>query len=130
MIDPPLESLMPSTARFAWRQWPEKWNPAVADRSWDEYGRAIMRSLPPNAVVICKWQEGMTLRYFRHAEPLREDVTVLLGETEKRIRLASQDATAADRPVFFTFYPGEGSESGDGPAPIGNWRRGSLWPSP
>jgi hypothetical protein len=41
-----------------------------------EFGEATLQQLPPRAVVIAHWEQGMTLQYLRLAERRRPDVWV------------------------------------------------------
>ena len=110
---------------FAWAFAPAGWNPFAADRSWDVYGRGVMRALPPRALVLSCWQEATTLRYFRYAEPLRNDVDVLYHCRVPRPAFAAADA--AGRPIFTT-YPLTLEMTGGRPfTQVARWPRGGLW---
>jgi len=114
----------PQSVRM-WSVAPAQWSPFRDDDQWDEYGRAVMRALPPRAVVLTCWQAGTTLRYFRYAEPLRDDVDVLY-----HCRLPAPGFAAADsagRPIYTT-YPLTAEMTGGRPfEEVGRWRAGGLW---
>jgi hypothetical protein len=65
-----------------------------------EFGQAALQELPPQAVVIAHWEQGMTLQYLRLVEGQRPDVWVDVVEPndqawDERARRYS------GRPVFF-----------------------------
>ncbi|HTM57908.1 MAG TPA: DUF2723 domain-containing protein [Candidatus Udaeobacter sp.] len=89
-----------------WSLWPKEWSPLRIDRSWDDYGRQVMRTLPQRAAVMTWWAEGNVLRYFCYGEPLRSDVRVVLTGTHPvRVGRAVALEEAEGRPVFATFPP-------------------------
>jgi hypothetical protein len=117
----------PHTLEFVWRMWPEDWSPLREDLSWDEYGKGVLASLPADAVVLSRWKEGMTLRYFRYADIRRDDVHTRLAENPLRTRFEVRRAEAGGHPVYLTFEPDEFALQGSRIEPAGAWDRGSLW---
>jgi hypothetical protein len=116
-----------SLARDVWSEWPRTWSPWSVDVSWEALGHLAMKVLPPRAVVLSTWNEGMTLRYFRYAQVLRPDVDVIMTGTEsRRVERALSSARQARRPVFASFPPAlAGLDSVARPADPR--LRGSLW---
>ena len=114
--------------RSTWSMWPKDWSPLRKERGWDEYGRAVMRELPPHAAVLVSWGEGNVLRYFCYADRLRPDVRVVhTGRHPGRVANAVALERAEGRPVFTT-YPGASSGiPGLAFTPIASWRLGGLW---
>jgi hypothetical protein len=89
-----------------WSEWPRTWSPWSLDVSSEAFGRFVMKVLPPRAVVLSAWSEGMTLRYFRYAQVLRTDVDIILtGAEPRRLERAFASARQAGRPVFVSFPP-------------------------
>jgi 4-amino-4-deoxy-L-arabinose transferase-like glycosyltransferase len=111
--------------RMTWDVAPAEWSPFSPDTSWDAYGRGIMRTLPPRAVVLACWQEATTLRYFRYAEPLRDDVDILYNCRVPAPTFAAADAAA--RPIFTTYEPTLEMTGGRPFHLVGRWNRGGLW---
>ncbi len=111
----------------AWALWPERFHPFRADRAWDEYGRQVMAGLPARAVLLCCWDEGMTMRYFRYGEVLRKDVDVRITcRHPGRVTHALAEAARDRRPVFSTFDPAEAELPVTG-SRVGHWRPGGLF---
>jgi hypothetical protein len=116
----------PSPARsgwvaYTWARYPAEWNPWTIDRSWETYGRGVLAALPPRAVVLANWSEGMTLDYLRYAEGLRPDVDLVLTESARE--LASNRMRVNGRPCFTTLP----SADAIGGVKVGTWVRGGLW---
>ncbi|HKQ57581.1 MAG TPA: hypothetical protein VJY35_06910, partial [Candidatus Eisenbacteria bacterium] len=111
--------------RLLWEVAPAQWSPWHTDATWDTYGRAVMRALPPRAVVLSCWDEATTLRYFRHADVLRDDVDVLYHCRMPRPAFAAADS--AGRPIFTTYPPTREMTGGRGFTEVGRWARGGLW---
>jgi hypothetical protein len=70
-----------------------------------EFATAVHAALPPDAVVITHWEQGMTLQYLRYAEGLRPDVWVDVVEPGDDPWLARAARRYADRPVYFIGHP-------------------------
>jgi len=116
-----------SLARNVWSEWPRTWSPWSVDVSWEAFGHLVMKVLPPRAVVLSTWNEGMTLRYFRYAQVLRPDVDVIMTGTEpRRVERALSSARQAGRPVFASFPPALAGLDGVA-RPADPRLRGSLW---
>lgn len=114
--------------RSVWSMWPSGWSPLRREREWDEYGRAVLRELPPRAAVLTSWGEGNVLRYFLYAEPLRTDVEVVhTGGFPRRTVRAEALERAAGRPVFATFPPDSAMPETLRFTPVGRWAAGGLW---
>jgi len=65
-----------------------------------EFGQATLQQLPPRAVVLAHWEQGMTLQYLRLVEGQRPDVWVDVVEPSDQ----AWDERAqrySGRPVFF-----------------------------
>jgi hypothetical protein len=108
--------------------WPSEWNPLRRDREWDEFGRGVMKTLPPDAAVLTNWGEGNVLRYFLYAEPLRSDVEVV-HTTAFPLRTAHAESIerAAGRPVFATYPPDSAMAATLDFRPVARWSAGGLW---
>ena len=116
------------TVDLVWSMWPERWSPFRPDASWEAFGRGVMAEIPPRAVVMSCWEEGMTLCYFRYAEPLRPDVDVRLTCWDaRRVRRELAAAGAAGRETFTTFDPRLCGIAALETEPRGSWVRGRLW---
>jgi len=111
--------------RAVWRIAPADWNPFVPDTTWEAYGRGVMETLPPRAVVLSCWEEATTLRYFRYAEPLRDDVDILYHCRRPQPAFAAADSAA--RPIFTTYPLTLAMTGGRAFHEVGRWRRGGLW---
>jgi hypothetical protein len=123
--DPPGPIARSGTLRNLWLAAPARWNPFASDRSWDAYGRGVMRTLPARAVVLACWDHAPTLRFFRYAEPLRTDVDVLYHCRMPLPALAAADS--AGRPVFTTYPLTAEMTGGRGFRHVAQWPRGGLW---
>jgi hypothetical protein len=66
-----------------------------------EFGQATLAQLPPGAVVIAHWEQGMTLQYLRLVEGQRPDVWVDVVEPADEAWGARARRRYRDRPVFF-----------------------------
>ncbi len=116
------------TVDLVWSMWPERWSPFRTDTSWEAFGRGVMGEIPPRAVLMSCWEEGMTLCYFRYAEPLRTDVDVKLTCWDpRRVRREIAAAGAAGREAFATFDPTLCGIPALEAEPRGSWARGRLW---
>ena len=111
--------------RTVWREAPTDWSPFVADTTWQAYGRGVMATLPPRAVVLVCWEEATTLRYFRYAEPLRNDVDILYHCRMPQPAFAAADS--ARRPIFTTYEPTLEMTGGRPFHEVARWPRGGLW---
>jgi len=125
IAQPPGPLARASVGRSTWRIAPSDWNPFSPDTTWGAYGRGVMRALPPRAVVLACWDEATTLRYFRYAEPLRDDVDIVYCCGEPRPPFAAADAAA--RPIFTTYEPTFAMTGGRPFHAVGVWARGGLW---
>ena len=125
LADPPGPIARAGVLRGLWHFAPREWDPFTPDTSWDAYGRGVMRTLPPRAVVLACWEEATTLRYFRYAEPLREDVDVHYNCLAPRPAFAAADS--AGRPIFTTYAPTLEMTGGRAFGEVGRWARGGLW---
>ncbi|MFZ9858909.1 MAG: protein O-mannosyl-transferase family [Roseiflexaceae bacterium] len=65
-----------------------------------EFASAVHQTLPPNAVVITHWEQGMTLQYLRYAEGLRPDVWIDVVEPGDDPWLARAQRKYSGREVF------------------------------
>jgi hypothetical protein len=72
-----------------------------------EFGQATLASLPPGAVVIAHWEQGMTLQYLRLVEGQRPDVWVDVVEPSDEDWGARAARRYAGRPVFFAGQPAD-----------------------
>jgi hypothetical protein len=72
-----------------------------------EFGQATLASLPPDAVVIAHWEQGMTLQYLRLVEGQRPDVWVDVLEPADEAWGARAARRYAGRPVFFAGQPAD-----------------------
>jgi hypothetical protein len=114
--------------RDVWAKWPEEWSPSQLDVSWDLYGRTVMSSLPPGSVILCRWEEGMTLRYFRYAEALRTDVEVVMSGTRPgRVRSELERHARGGGPTFLSFDPDWAGLAPGSARPINVASRVRLW---
>jgi 4-amino-4-deoxy-L-arabinose transferase-like glycosyltransferase len=111
--------------RGLWEMAPARWNPFAPDRSWEIYGRGVMASLPPRAVVLSCWDEAPKLRFFRYAEPLRTDVDILYHCHLPLPAFAAADS--AGRPIFTTYALTPEMTGGRGFREVARWSRGGLW---
>lgn len=66
-----------------------------------EFATAVHQQLPPQAVVITHWEQGMTLQYLRYAEGLRPDVWVDVVEPGDDPWLARAQRRYAGYVVYF-----------------------------
>jgi hypothetical protein len=123
---PPLDRY--TLTRVVWSMWPQEWNPVRRDRVWDEYGRGVMKTLPPHAAVLANWGEGNVLRYFLYAEPLRSDVEVV-HTTGFPLRTLHAEALerAAGRPIFATYPPDSAMRAALDFTEVARWPAGGLW---
>jgi hypothetical protein len=126
VVSPPPPLAGHATLEHVWRMWPERWSPFRADDSWEAFGRGVMAELPPRAIVLSCWEEGMALSYFRYAEPLRTDVDIRLTCWDPR-RVSRALAGAEGREVFATFDPSRTGMKSFRVEPRGHWIRGRLW---
>lgn len=114
--------------RGTWLLWPAEWSPFRVDRSWDEYGRAVMKTLPARAAVMTWWAEGNVLRYFSIAEPLRPDVHVVhTGVHPGRVAHAVALERADGRPVFATFPPDSATPAALAFTRVASFAQTGLW---
>ena len=65
-----------------------------------EFATAVHQTLPPDAVVITHWEQGMTLQYLRYAEGLRPDVWVDVVEPGDDPWLARAQRRYPGREIF------------------------------
>jgi hypothetical protein len=72
-----------------------------------EFGQATLAALPPNAVVLAHWEQGMTLQYLRLVEGQRPDVWVDVVEPSDEAWGARARRRYSDRPVFFVGQPAD-----------------------
>ncbi|MFL5803801.1 MAG: protein O-mannosyl-transferase family [Roseiflexaceae bacterium] len=72
-----------------------------------EFGQATLAALPPNAVVLAHWEQGMTLQYLRLIEGQRPDVWVDVVEPADEAWGTRARRRYADRPVFFVGQPAD-----------------------
>lgn len=70
-----------------------------------EFATAVHQTLPPDAVVITHWEQGMTLQYLRYAEGLRPDVWVDVVEPGDDPWLARAQRRYPGRAVFLVGGP-------------------------
>ena len=71
-----------------------------------EFGQATLQQLPPQAVVLAHWEQGMTLQYLRLVEGQRPDVWVDVVEpNDEPWEVRAQ--RYAGRPVFFVGGPAD-----------------------
>jgi hypothetical protein len=126
--DPPAFLPRVNLVTSNWSRWPQEWNPLRDDRSWDTYGRGVMKALPPRAAVLVTWGEGNVMRYFRYGEPLRPDVHVVhTGPHPGRVAHAVALELAEGRPVFATFASDARTPDSLTFVPVGHWADGGLW---
>ncbi|GAB4127426.1 MAG: hypothetical protein Fur005_34850 [Roseiflexaceae bacterium] len=64
------------------------------------FAEAVLAELPPNAVVLAHWEQGMTLQYLRLVEQQRPDVWIDVVEPSDDPWGARAERRYADRPVF------------------------------
>ena len=111
-----------------WREWPQAWSPFRPDVTMEGFGRLVMGALKPRAVVLCTWNEGMALRYFRYADVLRADVDVVItGMNRVRVERAIVTAQQIARPVYLTFPPASIGLDGRRVVPASGRLQGYLW---
>lgn len=117
------------TIELVWTQLGARsWSPFRGDDSWEAFGRGVMRVLPPRAVVLSCWEEGMTLSYFRHAVELRRDIDIRLTcWNAGRVRREIDNAEGQRRIVYTTFDPALAQMPGLRFDPPNVWDRGRLW---
>jgi hypothetical protein len=72
-----------------------------------EFGQATLAGLPPGAVVITHWEQGMTLQYLRLVEGQRPDVWVDVVEPADEGWGARAARRYTGRPVFFAGQPAD-----------------------
>jgi Protein of unknown function (DUF2723) len=72
-----------------------------------EFGQATLAGLPPGAVLITHWEQGMTLQYLRLVEGQRPDVWVDVVEPTDEGWGARAARRYAGRPVFFVGQPAD-----------------------
>ena len=72
-----------------------------------EFGQATLASLPPGAVVIAHWEQGMTLQYLRLVEGQRPDVWVDVLEPSDEDWGARAARRYAGRPIYFVGQPAD-----------------------
>jgi hypothetical protein len=70
-----------------------------------EFGQTTLANLPPGAVVIAHWEQGMTLQYLRLVEGQRPDVWIDVLEPADEAWGARAARRYAGRPVFFAGQP-------------------------
>jgi hypothetical protein len=70
-----------------------------------EFATAVHQTIPPDAVVITHWEQGMTLQYLRYAEGLRPDVWVDVVEPGDDPWLARAQRRYPDQAVFLVGGP-------------------------
>lgn len=70
-----------------------------------EFARAVHQTLPPDAVVITHWEQGMTLQYLRYAEGQRPDVWIDVVEPGDDPWLARAQRRYPGRAVFLIGGP-------------------------
>lgn len=69
------------------------------------FATTVHQSLPPDAVVITHWEQGMTLQYLRYAEGQRPDVWVDVVEPGDDPWLARAQRRYPGRAVYFVGHP-------------------------
>lgn len=74
---------------------------------WRDFGSATLAQLPPNAVVIAHWEQGMVLQYLVQAEGQRPDVWVDVVEPGDDAWGPRALRRYAGRPVFFVGSAGD-----------------------
>lgn len=74
---------------------------------WRDFGTTTLAQLPPNAVVIAHWEQGMVLQYLVQAEGQRPDVWVDVVEPGDDAWGPRALRRYADRPVFFVGSAGD-----------------------
>jgi hypothetical protein len=70
-----------------------------------EFGTATLSQMPPNAVILTHWEQGMALQYLRIVEQLRPDVWVDVVEPGDEAWVSRAQRRYADRPVYFVGRP-------------------------
>jgi hypothetical protein len=114
--------------RSVWQLWPERWNPFVHDRGWEDYGRGVFAAVAPRAMLLTCWEEATTLRYFENADPPRDDVDVVYAcGHAPRVRRFLEAAEAEGRPVYTTYEPAAELLGGGSAGVVWRHARGSLW---
>lgn len=66
-----------------------------------EFGQTTLELMPPNAVILTHWEQGMTLQYLRLVEGIRPDVWVDVVEPGDEAWASRAERRYADRPVYF-----------------------------
>jgi hypothetical protein len=113
---------------LAWARIPAEWNPFRDDRSWDDFGREVLGALPPRAVLLGNWHEGMPIQYARHVGGVRPDVDFVLTETPRDLERNAPIAAARGHRCFTTLATApRASLAGMHLVEAGEWRRGRLW---
>ena len=72
-----------------------------------QFGQATLDQLPPGAVVMTHWEQGMTLQYLVLAERIRPDVWVDVVEPGDDAWGQRAQRRYAGRPVFFVGAPSD-----------------------
>ena len=72
---------------------------------YHDFAIAALTQLPPDAIVITHWEQGMTLQYLRLVEHQRPDVWVDVVEPGDDPWLARARRHYPDRPVYFIGQP-------------------------
>jgi hypothetical protein len=130
---PIVRLIVPSPAKtgwvaLTWSRLPAQWNPWIEDRSWEVYGHGVLRALPPRAVLLSNWSEGMTMNYAHYAEGMRGDVDIVLTENPRELAHYSVGVLALRRPCFTTLAAAETTDiPGSSIVRAGEWARGGLW---
>jgi len=134
VLAPLVRSTLPSPFRGdgwlaqTWACMPEQWNPWKEDRSWEAYGRGVMDALPPHAVLLSNWTEGMTMNYAHFADRMRPDIDIVLTENARELADYAPGALALGRPCLTTLPVAPKTEMpGLGVTAAGDWQRGGLW---
>lgn len=66
-----------------------------------EFASSVHEQLPPDAVVITHWEQGMTLQYLRIVEAQRPDVWIDVVEPGDDAWQSRAERRYPDRPVYF-----------------------------
>ena len=115
-------------ATQAWARLPGQWSPWTEDRSWEQYARGVMGALPPRAVLLSNWTEGMTMNYAHFAARMRPDVDIVLTENARELADYAPGALALGRPCLTTLPFAPAAEMpGLHVTAAGDWQRGGLW---
>ena len=116
-----------TTAAAVWRSWPEGWNPAAPDSSWETFGRGVLTALPRGAHVLSCWEEGTTLLALQRGLRLRSDVEIHLScDSPGRIQAVIATARNENARVFTTIPP-KRMPAGRKWVAVTSWKRGGLW---